>query len=428
MDALSRTSTSALRNALLAALLCAPLAAAQDVEVEFGGHNKTRAVADVYPADSVFNTLTGTTASSLENELRLNVDVQRGGWSLSGAWQLYGAWGDRVELLRATNGGALPNLGYPPNDDRRLMNLTDVIHNEDRVVALHRLDRLSIGYTGEKFVIRAGRQAVSWGNGLVFSPMDIVNPFDPTAVDTEYKAGDDMIYAQYLRDNGDDVEFAQVFRRDPLTGSSGSSVGTTALKYHGFAGNGEYDILVADHYEETLIAVGGNRSVGGAVVHGDVVWTDSAAGNRVQVVTNLSYSWVLGGKNMSGIVEYYYNQFGLRRGEYDLDGLLGNPELLERLARGEAFTAGRQYLAGGLSIEMTPLWMLTPNVFANLEDGSALLQIVSRNSIGNEAELLSALNLPIGPGGTEYGGLGTPLSDKYLSTTLSIFVQFAWYF
>jgi len=37
---------------------------------------------------------------------------------------------------------------------------------------------------------------LSWGNGLVFSPMDIVNPFDPTAVDTEYKAGDDMLYGQ----------------------------------------------------------------------------------------------------------------------------------------------------------------------------------------------------------------------------------------
>jgi hypothetical protein len=428
MDVLSRTSISALRNALFAAMLCAPGAAAEDVDVEFGGHNKTRAVADIYPADSVFNQLTGTTASSLENELRLNVDVDRGGWSFSGAWQLYGAWGDRVELLRATNGGALPNLGYPPNDDRRLMNLTDVLYNEDRVVALHRLDRLSIGYTGEKFVIRAGRQAVSWGNGLVFSPMDIVNPFDPTAVDTEYKAGDDMIYAQYLRDNGDDVEFAQVFRRDPVTGQAGSSVGTTALKYHGFAGNGEFDVLVADHYEETLIAIGGNRSIGGAVVHGDVVWTDTDAGDRLQVVANASYSWVFGGKNMSGILEYYYNDFGLRRGEYDLEGLLASPDLLDRLARGEAFTVGRQYLAGGLSIEMTPLWMLTPNVYANLEDGSALLQIVSRNSIGNEAELLSALNLPLGPGGSEFGGLGAGMNRRYLSTSLSLFVQFAWYF
>jgi hypothetical protein len=428
MDVSSRTSINALPRTLAILVLCASAAAAQDVEVEFGGHNKARLVADIYPNDSVFNALTGTTASSLENELRLNLDIDRGGWSFSGAWQLYGAWGDRVELLRATGGGALPNLGYPPNDDRRLMNLTDVIHDEDKVVALHRLDRLSVGYTGDKLVVRAGRQAVSWGNGLLFSPMDIVNPFDPTAVDTEYKAGDDMVYAQYLRNNGDDVEFAQVFRRDPVSGDAESSEATTALKYHGFAGSGEFDILVADHYDETLIAIGGNRSVGGAVVHGDLVWTDSAAGDRVQVVTNLSYSWVWAGMNMSGIVEYYFNEFGLRSDEYDIDGLLGNPDLLERLQRGEAFTLGRQYLAGGITVEMTPLWMLTPNLFANLEDGSALLQIVSRNSVGNEAEILSALNLPLGPGGSEFGGIEAGMSGRYLSSSLSLFVQFAWYF
>ena len=85
MDGSSRTSTSARRKGLVFALLCAPLAAAQDVEVEFSGHNKTRLVADVYPGDSVFNTLTGTTAGSLEDELRLNLGIDSGGWSFSGA-------------------------------------------------------------------------------------------------------------------------------------------------------------------------------------------------------------------------------------------------------------------------------------------------------------------------------------------------------
>ena len=32
----------------------------------------------------------------------------------------------------------------------------------------------------------------------MFNAMDIFNPFDPAAVDTEYKVGDDMFYGQYL--------------------------------------------------------------------------------------------------------------------------------------------------------------------------------------------------------------------------------------
>ena len=54
------------------------------------------------------------------------------------------------------------------------------LSNKNKNASLVRLDRISIGYTGEKTVLRFGRQAISWGNGLLFTPMDIFNPFDPT--------------------------------------------------------------------------------------------------------------------------------------------------------------------------------------------------------------------------------------------------------
>ena len=258
---------------LLAILLLPPMAASDDAVIEFSGHSKTRFNADSYPDNSALHTLTGASASSIESELRLNFSVDKGAWSFDTAWQLYAGYGDRIELMRDIAGSGLPGTNYPPNDDRRLMNLTDTLRDKGKFAALQRLDRLSVGYAKGNLVVRAGRQAISWGNGLIFSPMDIVNPFDPTAVDTEYKAGDDMVYAQLLRNNGDDIEFAQVFRRDPATGEVESSQSTTAIKYHGMAGDSEYDLLIANSYDDLTIGVGGNRSIGGAVVHGDVVWS-----------------------------------------------------------------------------------------------------------------------------------------------------------
>ncbi len=416
-------------SALPRLILLLPLAvAAQEAEIEVGGHSKTRFLADVYPDNSAFHALTGKTASSLEEALRINFAASKGQWTFDAAWQLYGAWGDRVELLRDLSPASLPGFSHLPNDDRRLLNLTDTISDDGKFAAVHRLDRLSATWSSEKVVVRIGRQAISWGNGLVFSPLDIVNPFDPTAVDTEYKAGDDMLYAQYLRDNGDDIEFAQVFRRDPVTGDPESYASTTAVKYHGLVGDGEFDVLVSRHYDEATIGIGGNRSVGGAVVHGDVVWADSIDGGKLQLVANISYSWMWGGKNVSGLLEYYFNGFGQSSGRYDLAALAQNTALLDRLQRGETFTLGRNYLAGGLAIEMTPLWMLTPNLFTNLDDGSALLQVVTRNSLGDEAEILAAINLPLGPAGSEFGGIGAGLPGVYLSTDASVFVQFGWYF
>ncbi|MGI9261326.1 MAG: hypothetical protein ACR2QR_04785, partial [Woeseiaceae bacterium] len=196
-------------NALRSLLLLLPLAAlADDATIEFGGHSKTRFLADAYPDNSAFYPQTGKSASSLETELRLNFSASKGAWSFDAAWQLYGAWGDRVELMRSLSDVSLPGFSHLPTDDRRLMNLTDTLRDDGKFVAVHRLDRLAVTWSSENLVVRAGRQAITWGNGLVFSPMDIVNPFDPTAVDTEYKAGDDMVYAQYLLANGNDVEFA----------------------------------------------------------------------------------------------------------------------------------------------------------------------------------------------------------------------------
>jgi hypothetical protein len=115
-------------------------------------------------------------------------------------------------------------------------------------------------------VLRVGRQAITWGNGLSFSLMDIVNPFDPVTVNTEYKPGDAMIYSQILRDNANDIELVCVFRHDPQSDDPDASAATTAPKYHAIVGASEYDALAATNYEESTLAFSGNRSIGGAVL------------------------------------------------------------------------------------------------------------------------------------------------------------------
>ncbi len=397
----------------------------QEAEYEFGGHTKGRVLAQSFPDNSAFRPLTGSSSLDVEGDLRLNFEASKARWSFDAAYQLFAAYGDRIIPAGMLPGGPTDRL---PDDDRRFFNLTMTIDDGGKFVALHRLDRLWVGYANDKAVVRLGRQALSWGNGLVFSPMDIVNPFDPTAVDTEYKAGDDMLYGQYLRDNGDDIQVSYVVRRDILSGDPEFDESTVAVKYHGIVGNAEYDLLVSRNYGETTLAVGGNRSIGGAVWRGDLVVTDAASGSKAQFVTNLSYSWVWGGKNVSGMVEYYFDEYGQQDGRYDSTSLALNPQLLQRLARGQSFTIGRHYIAGGLTIEMTPLWILAPNLFANVEDRSALLQIVTRNNLSEDMEFIGALNIPLGPDGSEYGGIAIDIPGVFLSTDISLFAQIAWYF
>jgi hypothetical protein len=415
-------------SALLILLLVSFAALADDSNFEFTGHTKLNAISQTYPDDSAIRSFLGSSSLDTQAIVRLNLKWRNKGWGFDADYQLLGLHGDSIGL----GGGLSPSVGNLlnrlPNDDRRLFNLTDVISDSGKNAVLHRLDRLWLGYTTDKTVIRFGRQALTWGNGLFYAPMDLVNPFDPATIDTEYKAGDDMMYAQYLRDSGDDVQAAVVVRRDPLSGDVESDEATYAVKYHGFAGELEYDVLLAETYADAVLGIGLGHSLGGAHWSSDIVITDTQSDTFVQFVTNLSYSWTMKNRNMSGAIEYHFNGFGQSDGRYDPLSLADNPDLLARLARGQMFTLGRHYLAGSVMIEMTPLWSVTPVLLANIGDPSALLQLMSTYSLGDNMTLRGSINLPIGSSGTEFGGIETGVPGLYLSTGPGVFAQFAWYF
>ena len=122
------------------------------------------------------------------------------------------------------------------------------------------------------------------------------------------------------------------------------------------------------------------------------------------------------------------NGFGLLESDYTRENFRENRDLLERLARGELFTIGRHYLAGSLPVELTPLLTLTPNLFFNMGDSSALAQLVLQWDMAQNWQVLGSLAVPLGSAGTEYGGLETEVDDLTLEVGPSLFVQLAWYF
>jgi hypothetical protein len=409
----------------MAALLAVASPAARAEAAELSGHVKGRLLADLFPDNSVFAGIVGEEGLSGEADIRLKLSADRAAWTLDADYQGFAILGDSVRIASRF---ALPQgpatIGVL-DDERRWFDLTHTIRDRDDTTLIHRLDRLSVTWAAGNAVVRFGRQTLTWGSGLFFSPFDIVNPLDPAAVDTEYKTGDDMLYAQYLRSDGDDLQFAYVVRRDPESTDVDRDESTAALKYHGIAGDSEYDLLIARNRGRTTLGVGGNRGIGGAVLRADLIVGEGGSWTAEGVV-NVSYSWMWWGRNLSAAIEYYYNGWGISDGDYG--ALAGRPELVERLARGETFTIGRNYLGAGVTVELTPLWLLTPNLFANLDDPSALLQVVSQYSLGDNLSVLAAANFSLGPDGSEFGGIVAGQPGLYLSRTAGFFAQLSWYF
>lgn len=391
-----------------------------------GGHAKYLFQLNQYSDDRLFADFVVSSAHDHNGDIRFKFNWKTGPFQLVTDYQLIAQQGDSITLANS-----LPGQVFITNpalsDDARLFDLTHVMSQDNNSLLAHRLDRLYVDIAESNIVVRLGRQAVSWGNGLIYAPMDFFNPFDPATVDKEYKTGDDMLYGQYLRHNGDDLQAVWVVRRDRL-GHVSNEADSIAIKYHGFASDKEYDLLLAEHFGNTIFGIGGLANVSDAVWRGDITLTSTRIKNVSSLVTSLSYSWVSWGYNVSGVMEYFYNGFGQTHENYRSQALAQNPELVERIVRGELFTLGRHYVVASALIEMTPLWLLTPNVFVNVSDGSFLAQLTSTYDFKQDWQLLASLSIPMGASGTEFGGIDSGIAGKLLGTDLNLFVQLAWYY
>jgi len=393
----------------------------------FGGHTKLQYVDTTIPENSVLQDLSGDALRNGNLEIRLKLSARRGRWEFDTHGQVISVHSDALGGLSSLPGLFLPGADVI-NDKRRWFDLTHQVHAGDNNATLVRFDRASVAYTSASMVLRFGRQAITWGNGLLFTPMDIFNPFDPTAVDKEYKSGDDMFYAQYLLSNGDDAQAVAVVRRNPLNGEVEQNQSSLAVKYHAIRSRGEFDLMASQHYGQAVLGLGVSSDLAGSVWRGDLVWNETETGSEWTAVAGVTTSWVGAGRNWTGVFEYFYNGFGLSGGSYSVAELAANPDLLARLARGELFNIGRHYLGASVTMEATPLLNLTPNIFVNLEDPSAYAQFVVSYDWKQDLQLLAALSFPIGPDGSEYGGMDAVQSGKYISTGPALFAQLAWYF
>jgi hypothetical protein len=415
-------------RALLCVLALAAAPALAD-DGKLGGHVKYQYTHTDYRADDIHAVFGDDPARDHGLDLRLKAENRRGSWDFAAHYELLALDGDTLSARRSVAAAGIPFTGAVsglPDDRRRLFDLTHAIMDRGRQAVVHRLDRLSVGYGSTRQTLRFGRQAVSWGNGLVFQPLDFVNPFSPVAIDKDYKTGDDMLYGQWLVGEKDDLQAILLPRRDPATHHVEGNQSTYAVKFRARLAGIDVDLLAARHFSENLAGVGVVKSIGGAVWRLDTSFTDLDNGDSAtSLVTNLDYSWMWGGKNIYGYIEYFRNGMGeTDRASY----VVPSAELSARIARGELFTLARDYAALGLQVELTPLINLHTNLIANLNDGSKYLQLRGVYDWQQDVQLMAGLNLPSGSRGTEYGGVPVAGSSVFVSSGRVVYVRGGYYF
>ena len=330
--------------------------------------------------------------------------------------------GQSVDLARKT--AAFSPVAPPPT----LFDLKGVLVDDQDLLLTHEIDRLSLGYSAPDFVIRAGRQALTWGAGMVFHPLDLVDPFAPNAVDTEYKPGVDMVYGQYLFENGSNLEAIAVPRAATYNAVPTWEDSTFAMRYNAWFGDLGTSMTLARDRGDTVVGLGLSGPLGDATWNVELMPTFvTGGGTRFSGLANISTGFMLGEHNATVFAEYFHNGFGVGGSGTPLDQLPA--DLTARVSRGQLFTTSRDYVAAGMSVEATPLLTLSPSAIVNLDDFSVNLAAQANWSLGDNTNLILGANVPLGGGGTEFGGRAlTARSTTYARPATTAYVQLRQYF
>jgi hypothetical protein len=407
-------------------LLLVLLATTSARAVGFGGRFKLEANYYDVGADTPEAAVGYQTSSDLAAQLRLELNQDLGPWGIEAAWVLEARHGSAVKREAAV-AAAFPASSISAGENN-YWDLDDELVDSNSTQSGQRLDRLSLAYTQPDYVVRVGRQALTWGAGLVFHPMDLVNPFEPVANDTTYKRGADMAYGQWLLPDGSDIQLALVPHKPRGATEPDADKGTYALYANLFGASLQWILLLARDRADTVLGIGASGSLGGAVWNLELIPTRLQNGTiKTSALVNITRSGTLLNRNINSFAEYYHNGFGEPDSGYSVTQL--SPDLLARLQRGQQFVTSRDYLAVGTTWEVTPLLQLIPTLIFNLQDQSALFDTQINWSLSDNTALKAGLRFPFGDRGTEFGGLElAPGAQLYLARSTQVFVRLEAYF
>ncbi|PLX66207.1 MAG: hypothetical protein C0603_12425 [Denitrovibrio sp.] len=312
----------------------------------------------------------------------------------------------------------------PPKDSTQFFSLTQEYVDDSGEEAYHRLDRLYVEYSDVDYNIRFGRQALTWGGGKVFNPIDIMNPFAPTDVVRDYKNGSDMVTLQAYTELVSDLQIAIVPRRNVRTSELEYDESSASMKLRNSYGDTDAEIVFGSHYGEAFVGGGVAGILSDAVVRSDFILSDGENRRYFSAVANIDYSWLTFDNNTYGYFELYYNNLGVN----SIDEVSRDEELLQKLTRGDFYMRDRYYMATGFQYEAHPLINLYTSIIFNIKDYSYILQPRLEWNFRSNMRILLGVDLPEGNLGSEFGGFTDASTGRVIAPAKKVYGQVTIYF
>lgn len=253
------------------------------------------------------------------------------------------------------------------------------------VYGSHRLHRAVLSLSAGDTDLHFGRQRVAWGTGRFWSPLDLLNPLSPTALERDERPGVDAMLAEHRL--GPLSKLSAVVAPDRRSGRS-----SAALQWHANAGGLDYSLVAGRLRGWRTLGIDLAGQVGQAGVRAELVrhWPREApAFNRALLGIDQAF-----GNTLTLTAELFYNGTGApQTARYDFRAPMS----------GDTPALARRYAGVHAGYELSPLLKWTGELVLNLDDHSRYAGSSLSYSLRTNLDLKLGLQRFSGAAGSEYG-------------------------
>jgi len=270
--------------------------------------------------------------------------------------------------------------------------LEDDYIDRGSIFVRHRLYRGYVDIATPVADILIGRQRIAWGSGHFWNPTDLLNPFNPTAIEPEERQGVDALLIQRNIGALSRLSLAYAPQRDsPASG---------AIHYRTNVASTDVAVLLGEFRGDRVVGfdIVGRAGEGG--LRAEIARTHAGNGtDNTRAVAGADYAFA---NTLILSVEYYYNGQGTTdESAYDLLALQA----------GRIQNVARHYWGVQAIYDITPLLRTDNSLIVNADDGSRFFAPRLIYSIAPNVDGALGVQLFGGHAGSEYASL----SDAYFA-------------
>lgn len=260
--------------------------------------------------------------------------------------------------------------------------------------AVHRLYRAQLQIAFGDTDLRIGKQRIAWGTGRFWSPLDLLNPFSPVALEREERLGVDAVLVEHKF--GPVSRLAAVYAPSRVPGED-----SRALQWHDNARGVDFSFTGGRFGSDNVIGFDLAGQIGQAGVRAELTHVRPREGKAFN-------------RSLVGIDYAFANTLTLSAELYRDGGGADSTAAYDfvALATGSRQTLAQHYLGLHAGYEITPLLKLNTDVVLNLDDRSRFVAPSVTYSIRTNLDGSLGVRLFSGPTGSEYA---RPPNAAYLS-------------